>query len=84
MAIQPTELADLVKSVTTPLVENTDDLQVVAVEEGADAILIEIRAHEDDVGKIIGRQGRVIKAIRTVARAAGSRLGVGVNVELID
>ena len=39
---------------------------------------------EGDAGKVIGRQGRVIKAIRTLARAAASRSGKLVDVELID
>ena len=47
-------------------------------------VLIEIRSHEEDAGKIIGRQGRVIKAIRTLARAAASRVNTHVEVELID
>ena len=51
-------------------------------EEGS--ILVEIRVNEEDAGKIIGRQGRVIKAIRTLARAAASRADIPVDVELVE
>ena len=47
-------------------------------------VLVEVRVHEEDAGKVIGRQGRVIKAIRTLARAVASRTGTPVEVELID
>ena len=47
-------------------------------------ILVEIGINEEDAGKVIGRQGRVIKAIRTLAWAAASRAGERVEVELID
>ena len=40
--------------------------------------------NEEDAGKVIGRQGRVIKAIRTLARAAASRTNTHVEVELLD
>lgn len=83
MSISPTDIASLVETVVTPLVEYPDDLEITSqVEE--DNVLVEIKTHEDDAGKVIGRQGRVIKAVRTVARAAGSRIGVSVDVELLD
>ena len=45
---------------------------------------VEIRVNPDDAGKVIGRQGRVIKAVRTLARAAASAEDALVDVELID
>lgn len=78
------DLAGLVESIVRPLVEVEEDLQITAEEIEEDVVLVEIRVNEDDAGKVIGRQGRVIKAIRTLARAAASRDGVSVEVELID
>ncbi len=78
------DLAGLVESIVRPLVEVEEDLQITAEETEEDVVLVEIRVNEDDAGKVIGRQGRVIKAIRTLARAAASRDGVSVEVELID
>ena len=46
--------------------------------------MVEISVADEDAGKVIGRQGRVIKAIRTLCRAAGSRNGAAVEVEIID
>lgn len=78
------DLAGLVESIVRPLVEVEEDLQITAEETEEDVVLVEIRVNEDDAGKVIGCQGRVIKAIRTLARAAASRDGVSVEVELID
>ena len=64
--------------------EEADALEVVATEADDGGIVVEIRVAEGDAGKVIGRQGRVIKAIRTLARAAASRTGKLVEVELID
>ena len=78
------DLAGLVDAVVRPLIEFEDDLEIVADETEDGSILVEIRVNEKDAGKVIGRQGRVIKAIRTLARAAASRAGRQVEVELID
>ena len=61
-----------------------DELEVSAEEAEDGTIVAEIRVNEEDAGKVIGRQGRVIKAIRTLARAAASREGAAVEVELVD
>ncbi|WP_139653214.1 KH domain-containing protein [Raoultibacter phocaeensis] len=84
MSAETTDVAGLVASVVEPLVEYPDDLEIASSEADDGTILVEIRVHEDDAGKVIGRQGRVIKAIRTLARAAASRTDTHVEVELID
>lgn len=78
------DLVGLVDAIVRPLVEVEEDLDITAMETEEDTLLVEIRVNEDDAGKVIGRQGRVIKSIRTLARAAASREGVPVEVELID
>lgn len=78
------DVVGLVETVVKPLIEFEDDLEITSSEEGEDEILVEIRVNEEDAGKVIGRQGRVIKAIRTLARAAASREGAHVEVELLD
>ena len=75
---------DLAGLVVAPLVEFEDDLEITSYETEDEAVMVEIRVNEADAGKVIGRQGRVIKAIRTLARAAASRTGTPVEVELID
>ncbi len=77
------DLCALVEYIVTPLVDNPDDVSVTCADEDGRST-IEIRVNEDDAGKVIGRQGRVIKSIRTLTRAAASRKGTHVEVELID
>lgn len=77
------DLKELVATVVAPLISYPDELELDAIEEDG-RVTIEIRVNPDDAGKVIGRQGRVIKSIRTLTRAAGSRKDVGVDVELID
>lgn len=63
-----------------------DDPSAVFVKktERNEAILIEIKVAKEDIGKVIGRQGRVIKALRTVVRSCSQREGRRVNVELAE
>lgn len=84
MPEQTEDIVGLVDAVVRPLVEFEDDLDIQAIETEEGGILVEIRVNEEDAGKVIGRQGRVIKAIRTLSRAAASRTGMSVEVELID
>ena len=84
MSEQTEDIVGLVESVVRPLIDFGDDLEVVASEAQDGTVLVEMRVNEEDAGKVIGRQGRVIKAIRTLARAAASRTGTHVEVELLD
>ncbi len=83
MADTAEELASLVEYMVTPLVDEPDEVDVTGSDDDGH-ILIEIRVNESDAGKVIGRQGRVIKSIRTLTRAAASRQGAHVEGELID
>ena len=74
----------MVDAIVRPLVDNEEDLNIQGSETEEGSILVEIRVNEEDAGKIIGRQGRVIKAIRTLARAAASRADIPVDVELVE
>lgn len=85
MAEQTADIAGLVRTIIEPLVDHAEDINVTETVEESGDIYVEIQVNEEDTGKVIGRQGRVIKAIRTLARAAGSRAGAGhVDVELPD
>ena len=84
MSGQTEDIVGLVDAVVRPLIEFEDDLEIQASETEDGGGLVEVRVHEEDAGKVIGRQGRVIKAIRTLARAVASRTGTPVEVELID
>ena len=77
------DLAGLVECVVRPLVDYEEDLEITSREDEG-VLFIEISVNEEDAGKVIGRQGRVIKSIRTLARAAASRNGARVEVEILD
>lgn len=83
MSNETHDISGLVDCVVRPLVDYEDDLEITSREEDG-AVLIEISVNEEDTGKVIGRQGRVIKAIRTLVRAAASRNDMRVEVEIID
>ena len=65
------------------LVDNPDDVEVNEV-EGTQSVIIELRGASEDMGKIIGKQGRIAKAIRTVVKAAAIKENKRVVVEIIQ
>ena len=83
MAEQTQDLTGLVDSVVRPLVDHEEDLEITSHDEDG-TLVIEISVNEEDTGKVIGRQGRVIKSVRTLARAAASRNDMQVEVEILD
>lgn len=76
-------LADLVETVVSPILDFPEDLEITAEEEEG-SVSIGIHVNQEDAGKVIGRQGRTIKAIRTLTRAAASKYDIMVDVELLD
>ncbi len=77
------ELENLVLVLARSLVEEPDKVEVSGTESDS-RVELEIRVAEEDMGKIIGRGGRTIRAIRTVAKAASVNLGKRVSVEVPD
>lgn len=75
-------VADLVEYIVCGLVDDEDAVSL-DVTDGEDGSLIEISCSESDAGRVIGRRGRTIKAIRTLARALGQRVGTSVEVEVL-
>ncbi|MDD5799425.1 MAG: KH domain-containing protein [Coriobacteriales bacterium] len=76
------KVADLVEYIVCGLVDNEDAVSL-DVTDGEDGSLIEVTCAEEDAGRVIGRRGRTIKAIRTLARALGQRVGTAVEVEVL-
>ena len=70
-------MKDLLLYIARSLVEHPDDVTVTEV-QGTDELTLELRVAPDDMGKVIGRQGRIAKEIRTVMRAYAQRTGVKV------
>lgn len=76
-------LENLVRTLARSLVDEPDKVEVTSTETDSHVDL-ELRVAEDDIGKVIGRQGRTIKAIRTVVKAASVKLEKRANVEVLD
>lgn len=77
-----TNMVELVRFIAKSLVEHPDEVDVREV-ENADSIVIELRVAEGDMGKVIGKQGRIAKAIRTVVKAATAKNAKPVFVEIL-
>lgn len=76
-------MKELVEAIAKALVDNPDEVKVRAV-EGEQVTVLEIRVHPTDLGKVIGRQGRTAKAIRTLLGAAGTKLRKRFTLEIIE
>ncbi len=76
------KVADLVEYIVCGLVDDQDAVSL-DVTDGEEGSLIEVSCSEQDAGRVIGRKGRTIKAIRTLARALGQRVGTDVEVEVV-
>ena len=75
--------AELVEYLVLSIVESPDDVEIEEYEEEGELVL-EIKVADDDLGRVIGREGRVAKAIRTIARAAGAREDRRVSVDIVE
>ncbi|UMZ73335.1 KH domain-containing protein [Natranaerofaba carboxydovora] len=76
-------MKDLVEFIAKSLVDRPDEVEVNEV-EGKRSLVLEVKVHPDDMGKIIGKQGRIAKAIRTVVSAAAVKEDKRVTVEIIQ
>lgn len=74
-------IRELVESVVCSIVDNTDRVEIVE-EETDGGLLFTITVEKEDVGKLIGKSGRVASALRTVAKAAGAKQGQRVLVNV--
>ena len=74
---------ELVENITRALVKNPDAVSVNVVHKGSLEIY-QIQVAPEDMGKVIGRQGRIAKEIRTVIRSYAQRTGVKVSVDIVD
>ena len=75
-------MKELLELLTRSIVDEPDEVEISEV-EGEKAIVYEIKVAESDIGKVIGKHGRIINAIRTIIRAAAVKDGKKVSIELI-
>ncbi|MCL2186316.1 MAG: KH domain-containing protein [Treponema sp.] len=74
---------DLIEYLAKSLVDDPTQVKVNIV-EGEKSTILELRVAEGDIGKVIGKHGRIAKAIRTVLQAAGARTGKHTVLEILD
>ncbi len=77
-------MVKLVEVIARSLVENPDAVEVTEKQEGNDVTVIELRVAPEDMGKVIGKQGRIAKALRNVVKAAATKQNRKVVVEIIE
>ncbi len=65
------------------LVDNKDKIEITEKENGND-VTLELRVDPSDMGKVIGKQGRIAKAIRVLMKAYATKVGKKVNVDILD
>lgn len=75
-------MKEIVEIIAKALVDNPDQV-VVEEKVDNDVVTFELHVSADDMGKVIGKQGRIAKALRTVVKAAATRENKKVNVEII-
>ena len=75
-------MKDILETVIKNLVSNKDAISVKEI-EGEQSITFEVRVDESDMGKVIGKEGKIPKAIRTIMKAVAAKEGKRVNVEFI-
>lgn len=73
----------MVEVIAKALVTKPDEVSVTEEMDG-NTIVVKLRVADDDIGKIIGKSGRIAKAIRTVVRAAAIKQNLKVTVEIIE
>ncbi len=76
-------MEELVSYLARSLVDNPDEVTVTRTERDG-ATVLELRVAEGDVGKVIGRQGRIARALRTIVRAGGAHQNERVQLEIVN
>ena len=74
---------DLVEYIAKSLVDQPDDVSVNVI-EGEQSTILELKVASDDVGKVIGKQGRIANAVRVILSASAAKSGKHVQLEILD
>ena len=77
-------MLELVEYIARELVENPDSVKVTSSDDGEGNIKIHLRVHPDDMGKVIGKQGRIAKSIRSILKAISLKQNCRINLEIED
>ncbi len=77
------EMKELIEAIVKPLVDSPEHVEITELET-ENQITYRLSVHKEDIGKVIGKQGRIAKAIRTVVYAAGSNSSKRIQLEIND
>ena len=77
-------MRELVAELARRLVDEPDAVRVDEIEEPDGTLVLQLYVAEDDIGKVIGRQGRLARALRMIVRAGGVEAGRRVQLEIVD
>ena len=77
-------MISLIQTIAKSLVDNPDQVEVRELPAKADSMVIELKVAPSDMGKVIGKQGRIAKALRTVVKAAAVKNNQKVIVEIVS
>lgn len=80
---QDVDMKELLEYLAKALVDNPDSVEVTSV-EGERSVILQLRVDPDDVGKVIGKKGRIAQAMRTLIKASATKEGRNAIVEIID
>lgn len=76
-------LASYLKTVLNPLVDHPESIRLTEL-AGAKTIIFELRCHQEDIGKVIGKNGKAISAVRTLLGQLAARQGLRASVEVVE
>ena len=81
--MESSDMKELLEEIARSLVDRPDDVEVSEV-SGEQTTILELRVSQDDLGKVIGRQGRTARAIRTILGAAGMKMRKHFVLEILE
>ena len=76
-------MKEVLEIIAKALVENPDQVSVTEI-DGGDSVTLELRVADSDMGKVIGKQGKIARAVRTVVKAAASIENKRVSVDIVQ
>jgi hypothetical protein len=76
-------MKELLEYLAKALVDNPDDVEIEVI-EGERSMILQLKVNQEDIGKVIGKQGRIAQALRTIVKAAATKQGKNAIVEILD
>lgn len=76
-------MKEVLEIIAKALVDSPEDVNITEIVNEDETVTLELRVAENDMGKVIGKQGRIAKALRTVVKAAASRENKKVSVDIV-